>query len=83
MMLAALRTFTTPNFDYVKLAPMLIVFTGAIIAVLVEAFIKRESRRGIQIVITLLTLAAAFAAVLNNYTAQRSGIEAEIGRAHV
>ena len=75
MMLAALNTFTTPTFDYVKLAPMLIVFSGAVVGVLIEAFLKRESRRGAQIVVTLLTIAVAFAAVVNNYTAHRSGIE--------
>ena len=75
MMLAALNPFTTPTFDYVKLAPMLIVFSGAVIGVLIEAFVKREARRSAQIVVTLLTLAIAFGAVLNNYTAQRTGIE--------
>jgi NADH-quinone oxidoreductase subunit N len=72
----ALANFTAPNFDYVKLAPLLIVFTGAIIGVLIEAFVARENRRLAQVPVSLVTLALAFAAVLNNYTADRSGIEA-------
>ncbi len=75
-MLAVANPFATPSLDYTKLAPMLIVFGGAVLAVLVEAFVRRESRRSAQLVVTLLTIAAAFAAVLNNYTASRSGIEA-------
>ena len=43
---------------------MLIVFGGAIVGVLVEAFAPRQSRRGIQIVLSLVTLAAAFVALL-------------------
>ncbi len=76
MMLAGLTPFSTPNFDYAALAPVLIVFTGAVIGVLVEAFVQRDSRRSVQIVVTLLTIAVAFGAVLNNYTAQRTGVEA-------
>ena len=76
MMIAALSSFATPTFDYVKLAPVLIVFAGAIVAVLVEAFVGRTQRRSVQIVVTFLTIAIAFGAVLNNYTAKRAGIEA-------
>ena len=76
MMPVALANFTPPNFDYVKLAPLLIVFTGAIIGVLIEAFVSRENRRMAQVPVALLTLAVAFGAVVNNYTAGRSGIEA-------
>lgn len=76
MMLVSAANFSMPSFDYGKLAPVLIVFAGAVIAVLVEAFVGRENRRPVQVALTLLTLAAAFGAVLNNYTAGRSGIEA-------
>ena len=76
MMPVALANFTPPSFDYVKLAPLLIVFTGAIIGVLIEAFVSRENRRMVQVPVALLTLAVAFGAVVNNYTASRSGIEA-------
>lgn len=76
MMLADLNPFSQPSFDYVKLAPMLVVFTGAIIGVLIEAFAKREQRRPAQVIVTLLSIAIAFGAVLNNFTAKREGIEA-------
>ncbi len=76
MMPVALANFAPPNFDYVKLAPLLIVFTGAIVGVLIEAFVARENRRMAQVPVALLTLAVAFGAVVNNYTAGRSGIEA-------
>lgn len=76
MMLLALSDFAVPNFDYVKLAPLLIVFAGAIVGVLIEAFVAREHRRTAQVPVTLLTIAIAFGAVLNNYTAERTGIEA-------
>lgn len=76
MMPLALANFAAPSFDYVKLAPILIVLTGAVIGVLVEAFVARQQRRAVQVPVALLTIAVAFGAVLNNYTAQRSGIEA-------
>lgn len=76
MMPLALADFAAPSFDYVKLAPMLVVFTGAVIGVLVEAFVAREQRRSVQVPVALLTIAIAFGAVINNYTAERSGIEA-------
>ncbi|MCZ3388452.1 MAG: NADH-quinone oxidoreductase subunit NuoN [Actinomycetia bacterium] len=56
--------FDTPSLEYQLLAPMLIVFGGAIIGVLVEAFAPRGARRGIQLVLSLLTLLAAFVALL-------------------
>jgi len=76
MMPLALANFTAPSFDYVKLAPLLIVFSGAVIGVLVEAFVARENRRTAQVPLALLTIAIAFGAVLNNYTAERAGVEA-------
>ena len=76
MMPLALANFAAPSFDYVKLAPVLIIFSGAVVGVLVESFVARPSRRGWQIPLTLLTIALAFGSVLNNYTADRKGIEA-------
>jgi len=76
MMPLALANFAAPSFDYVKLAPILIVFGGAVIGVLVEAFVSRPQRRAVQVPLALLTIAVAFGSVLNNYTAERSGIEA-------
>ena len=44
---------TAPVLNYVLLAPMLIVLGGALIAVLVEAFVGRTHRAAIQLTITL------------------------------
>ena len=58
------ESFDTPSFEYALLAPMLIVFGGAIVGVLVEAFVPRSARRVTQVVLSLLTLVAAFVALL-------------------
>ncbi|HEX5016109.1 MAG TPA: NADH-quinone oxidoreductase subunit NuoN, partial [Actinomycetes bacterium] len=58
------ETLETPSFEYHLMAPMLIVFGGAIVGVLVDAFAPRGSRRIIQIVVSLATLLAAFIALL-------------------
>jgi NADH-quinone oxidoreductase subunit N len=57
--LGAVEALQTPSFDYQLLAPMLIVFGGAIVGVLVEAFVHRNQRRRVQIVLSLATLIAA------------------------
>jgi NADH-quinone oxidoreductase subunit N len=57
-------TLKTPMFEYHLLAPMLVVFGGAIVGVLVEAFAPRRHRRIVQLVVSLITLAAAFAVLL-------------------
>src|SRR3954447_12968915 len=57
-------TLTTPTFEYHLLAPMLVVFGGATVGVLVEAFAPRNSRRTIQLVLSLATLTAAFVVLL-------------------
>ena len=75
-MLAALPNIAAPSFNYTALAPVLIVFAGAIIGVLIEAFAKRESRRTAQLLVTFASLAIALAATINNQLAARNGIEA-------
>ncbi|MDH2426824.1 NADH-quinone oxidoreductase subunit NuoN [Sphaerisporangium sp. TRM90804] len=50
-----------PTIEYGELAPMLLVFGAAIVGVLVEAFTPRYLRKSIQMPITLLSLAGAFA----------------------
>ena len=54
----------TPSVEYGLLSPMLIVFGAAITGVLVEAFVSRERRYGVQVVLSLVGLAAAFVAVV-------------------
>ena len=58
--LAASATIGAPSIEYSQLAPMLVVFLAAVVGVLVEAFAPRPSRRAVQLVLTLGSLAAAF-----------------------
>ena len=56
--------FTKVEIDYAAIAPMLIVFGGALVGVLVEAFAGRRSRHETQLGISVVTLVGALAAVL-------------------
>jgi NADH-quinone oxidoreductase subunit N len=56
--------FTTPILNYSQLAPILIVFAGALIGVLIEAFAPRAARHSSQLFISLFSLVAAFGALL-------------------
>ena len=56
--------FSTPDINYDKLYPLLIVFGVALIGVLVEAFAPRERRYLIQTVLALVGLLAAFVGVI-------------------
>jgi proton-translocating NADH-quinone oxidoreductase chain N len=49
-----------PSIEYSQLAPMLVVFGAAIVGVLVEAFVPRELRRAVHLVLTFGSLLAAF-----------------------
>ncbi|WP_043636642.1 NADH-quinone oxidoreductase subunit NuoN [Nonomuraea candida] len=53
-----------PTIEYGTLAPLLVIFGAACIGVLVEAFAPRYLRKSIQVPLTLLSLAGAFALVL-------------------
>lgn len=55
--------FSAPTIDYAAILPLLIVFGAATIGILVEAFAGRRSRFGLQVVLSLLGLAAALVAV--------------------
>ena len=55
---------TAPSIDYGALAPMLIVFGAAVVAVLVEAFAPAARRRGLQVLTCVVGLLAAFVAVV-------------------
>jgi len=57
---------TSPDIDYFALLPMIIVGVAAIVGVIVEAFIPRGARRGLQLVIVFATLIAALAVVISN-----------------
>jgi proton-translocating NADH-quinone oxidoreductase chain N len=57
---AATSNIPAPSIEYSQLAPMLVVFGAAIVGVLVEAFVARELRRAVHLVLTFGSLAAAF-----------------------
>lgn len=54
----------TPHIEYAQLAPTLIVVGAAILGVLVEAFVPRRGRYYVQVFLSVVALAAAFAAVV-------------------
>jgi NADH-quinone oxidoreductase subunit N len=53
-----------PHINYAALAPMLILFGGAALGVLVEAFAPRGRRYPVQVVVGLLSLVAALVLVI-------------------
>jgi len=59
-------TFTSPSLDYLALMPMIIVFAGAIIGVIVEAFVRGSMRRFVQSLLTPATLLIALFQVIAN-----------------
>lgn len=57
-------TFVSPVLNYTLLSPMLIVLAGALIGVLVEAFVSKALRPIVQLSITIGTLVLSLAQVL-------------------
>jgi NADH-quinone oxidoreductase subunit N len=53
-----------PHINYAALAPMLILFGGAALGVLVEAFVPRLRRYAVQVVLGLASLVAALVLVI-------------------
>jgi NADH-quinone oxidoreductase subunit N len=53
-----------PHINYAALAPMLILFGGAAVGVLVEAFVARRGRYGFQVAVGLVSLAAALVMII-------------------
>ncbi len=63
-MLSAEATFHTPHIAYGRISPLLIVFTVALVGVVVEAFVPRAHRYLAQAALSILGLLAAFVAVI-------------------
>ncbi|MFF4168665.1 NADH-quinone oxidoreductase subunit NuoN [Streptomyces sp. NPDC001744] len=59
-----LEKIPAPHIEYAQLAPVLIVIGAALLGVLVEAFVPRRGRYPVQVLLTVLALAASFAAVV-------------------
>ncbi|NUT32240.1 MAG: NADH-quinone oxidoreductase subunit NuoN [Hamadaea sp.] len=59
-----MENLSLPPMNYAALAPMLILFGAACVGVLVDAFVPRKGRYGVQLVVTLAGLVGAFVAVV-------------------
>jgi NADH-quinone oxidoreductase subunit N len=57
--LAAVTDFSKPSIEYAELWPMLVIFGAACAGVVVEAFLPRQRRYLVQVVLTLAALVAA------------------------
>ncbi|MGA9147463.1 MAG: NADH-quinone oxidoreductase subunit NuoN [Candidatus Nanopelagicales bacterium] len=62
---AANPTFEMPSINYHQIAPILVVLGMAVVSVLVEAFVPREARRTVQLILTFATLIVAFILVVS------------------
>ncbi|WP_052848512.1 NADH-quinone oxidoreductase subunit NuoN [Streptomyces avicenniae] len=67
-----------PDIEWSALSPSLIVFTAAVLGVLVEAFVPRRSRYVAEVVLSALALAGAFAAVVVLASGGHATSEAQI-----
>ncbi|MFJ8650455.1 NADH-quinone oxidoreductase subunit NuoN [Streptomyces sp. NPDC093546] len=69
-----------PTIEYTQLAPTLIVVGAAVLGILLEAFVPRRARYYAQVFLTVVALAAAFAAVVGlavgGYGSTKAGIAA-------
>ncbi len=74
----AASAFVLPDLDYRLLAPILIVLGMAVVSVLVEAFVSRTARRGVQLTLTFATLIASLV-----LTITLSGVQSLTGAGEV
>jgi NADH-quinone oxidoreductase subunit N len=54
-------TFTAPVLEYALIAPMLIVLAGALVGVLIEAFVRSSARAYAQLFVAVATIVISFA----------------------
>lgn len=77
---AAADKIGAPAIEYGQLAPTLIVVGAAVVGILLEAFVPRRARYYAQVFLTVVALAAAFAAVValaaGGYATTKAGIAA-------
>ncbi|WP_274032138.1 NADH-quinone oxidoreductase subunit NuoN [Streptomyces sp. MMBL 11-1] len=57
-------TFTAPKIEYTQLMPVLIIVVAAVLGILVEAFVPRRARYHTQLFLTVVAVAASFAAIV-------------------
>jgi proton-translocating NADH-quinone oxidoreductase, chain N len=65
---------TAPTFEWLELAPVLIVLTAALLGIVIEAAVARPYRMVSQVGLLVVSLVAALAVVLVNFASQRTGI---------
>ncbi|MFJ2744360.1 NADH-quinone oxidoreductase subunit NuoN [Streptomyces sp. NPDC087440] len=56
--------FQAPTIEYAQLSPILIIVGAAVLGVLVEAFVPRKGRYYAQLFLAVVSIAAAFAAII-------------------
>lgn len=61
---APASSFTAPKIEYTQLMPVLIIVGAAVLGILVEAFVPRRARYHTQLFLTVVAVAAAFAAIV-------------------
>lgn len=57
-------SFTMPEIEYTQLMPVLIILVAAVLGILVEAFVPRRARYHTQLFLTVVAVAASFAAIV-------------------
>ena len=68
--------FTAPHLEYRLLLPVLLIFAGASVGVLVEAFLSRPLRHTVQLVVAFASIAGALLASVVNWRTQDDAITA-------
>ncbi|MCX4503887.1 MULTISPECIES: NADH-quinone oxidoreductase subunit NuoN [Streptomyces] len=58
------NSFTAPKIEYTQLMPVLIIVVAAVLGILVEAFVPRRARYHTQLFLTVVAVAASFAAIV-------------------
>lgn len=71
-----LELITAPSLEYARLLPLIVVFAGACLGVLVEAALPRSLRWNVQIALSFTTLLVAGVLVAVNWRAGDVGISA-------
>ncbi|MEU3052603.1 NADH-quinone oxidoreductase subunit NuoN [Streptomyces griseus] len=61
---APATSFTAPKIEYTQLMPVLIIVGAAVLGILVEAFVPRRARYHTQLFLTVVAVAASFAAIV-------------------
>jgi NADH-quinone oxidoreductase subunit N len=61
-------TFTAPVLEYALIAPILIVLAGALVGVLIEAFMRSSARATAQLFVAVATIVIAFAQLVRVHT---------------